>query len=237
MGEAVIIVAGSSGNLGGRIVKFLSERKVRVRALVRQGAPEEKIKRLKTLGIEVIPVDFDNHQELTKACRDGTCVVSALSGLREVIVDAQSKLLEGAVKAGVPRFIPSDYSIDFLKVPPGSNRNLDLRREFHQRLNASPLSATSIFNGAFTDMLTGKAPFILFKLRRVLCWQSPDQKMDFTTIQDTANYTSLAALDPATPRYLRIAGDQISARDLSAIVTEITGQEFRPFCPGNLAAL
>jgi len=61
--------------------------------------------------------------------------VSALAGLRDVIVEAQTVLLDAAIKAGVPRFIPSDDSIDFTKFPAGENRNLDLRREFHQRLD------------------------------------------------------------------------------------------------------
>ncbi len=52
--------------------------------------------------------------------------MSALNGLREVTVDRQGVLLDGAVRAGVPRFISSDYSADFTKTPPGGNRNLDL---------------------------------------------------------------------------------------------------------------
>jgi hypothetical protein len=38
-----------------------------------------------------------------------------LAGLREVVIDAQKKLLDAAIAAGVPRFIPSDYSLDFTK--------------------------------------------------------------------------------------------------------------------------
>jgi hypothetical protein len=48
-------------------------------------------------------------------CRGAGCVVSALAGLRPVIVDTQSRLLEAAVAAGVKRLIPSDSSIDFTK--------------------------------------------------------------------------------------------------------------------------
>jgi len=40
-------------------------------------------------------------------------VVSALAGLRDVIVETQAALLDAAIKARVPRFIPSDFSIDF----------------------------------------------------------------------------------------------------------------------------
>jgi hypothetical protein len=56
--------------------------------------------------------------------------VSALNGLHDVIIGRQSRLLEAAVLARVPRFIPSDFSADFTKTQLGQNRNFDLRREF-----------------------------------------------------------------------------------------------------------
>jgi hypothetical protein len=83
-------------------------------------------------------------------------------------VETQTVLLDAAIKADVPHFIPSDYSIDFTKFPAGENRNLDLRRDFHKRLDKTSISATTIFNGAFADMLTGQMPLILFRLKRVL---------------------------------------------------------------------
>jgi nucleoside-diphosphate-sugar epimerase len=86
-------------------------------------------------------------------------------------------------------------------------------------------------------MLTGQAPFILFKLRRVLYWGNPDQRMDFTTINDTAAFTAAAALDPSTPRTLRIAGEQTSARELAKTASEITGKRFRLLRAGSLKTL
>jgi nucleoside-diphosphate-sugar epimerase len=166
-----------------------------------------------------------------------SCVVSALQGLGDVIVDLQRTLLEGAIKADVPRFIPSDYSIDFTKLPPGENRNLDLRRDFHRHLDKSSIRATTIFNGAFADMLTGRMLLIRFVLKRVLYWGDTDQRMDFTTMDDTAAFTAYAALDPSTPRFLRIAGDQLSARELTAVVREVTGKEFRLLRAGSLEML
>jgi hypothetical protein len=164
-------------------------------------------------------------------------VVSVLAGLRDVIVESQTVLLDAAIKTGVPRFIPSDYSIDFTEFPPGENRNLDLRRDFHQRLENTSIRATTIFNGAFAEMLTGQMPLILFKRKRVLYWGDADQRMDFTTMDDTAAFTASAALDPSTPRFLRIAGDQLSARELAAVVSEATGEEFRLFRAGGLGML
>ncbi len=125
----------------------------------------------------------------------------------------------------------------FHQFPPGENRNLDLRRDFHERLDKTSIRATTIFNGAFAEMLTGQMPLILFKRKRVLYWGDADQRMDFTTIDDTAAFTASAALDPSTPRFLRIAGDQLSARELAAVVSEVTGKKFRLFRAGGLGML
>jgi hypothetical protein len=113
-------------------------------------------------------------------------VVSALSGVRDVIVEAQGRLLEAAVAAGVPRFMPSDFAVDFRGHRPGTNRNLDLRREFMERLDAAPIRATSVLCGMFADLLKGTAPMVIPRIRRVVYWGDADQRLDFTTIDDTA---------------------------------------------------
>jgi nucleoside-diphosphate-sugar epimerase len=237
MENATIVLAGATGNLGGRIARAILERGANVRAVVRHHSDPDKVKQLRTWGAAIAEVDFNSVPELTEACLGGACVISALSGLRDVIVEVQTSLLKAAVEAGVPRFIPSDYSIDFTKLPPGTNRNLDLRREFHARLDQAPIAITSILNGMFTDMLTGQAPFILFKIKRVIYWEKADQQMDFTTMDDTANFTAAAALDASTPKFLRIAGDQLSARGLVEVVSEVTGEKFRLLRAGGLRRL
>jgi uncharacterized protein YbjT (DUF2867 family) len=234
VGSSVVVVAGATGSLGGLIARSLRERGERVRAIVRPGTARGKALQLQQLGVNVVEADYANAAQLTRACDGASCVVSALAGLRDVMVDAQTSLLDAAVKAGVPRFIPSDYAIDFYKLPNGHNRNLDLRREFSARLDAAPIAATSVLAGMFADMLTGQAPFILFRIHRVVYWQNADQLMDFTTMEDTAAFTARAALDHHAPRFLRIAGDVASARELAAIASSVTGEEFKLLRAGDL---
>src|SRR5271154_4874225 len=147
MNNPTIVVAGASGNLGERIVKALRERGADVRAIVRRETTQEKVERLQKLGAAIATVDMGNLAEVTEGCAGASCVVSSLQGLRDVIVDSQTILLDGAIEAGVARFIPSDFSIDFTKLPAGENRNLDLRRDFHERLDKTSIGATSILNG------------------------------------------------------------------------------------------
>ena len=231
-----IILVGGTGALGYLICQELRTAGAAVRALVRADSAAAAVSRLREQGAEVVAVDFADAGQLQRAFAGGTCCVSAVSGLRDVIVDLQTQLLKAAVAAGVPRFIPSDFCIDYTKMAPGPNRNLDLRREFNQRLDQAPLAATSILNGMFTDLLTGQAPVVLFGPRRVLYWGRKTQRLDFTTMADTATYTAAAALDSSTPRYLRIAGDVRDAEGLRQAATEATGQPFRFLRPGGLGA-
>ncbi|GAB3242013.1 hypothetical protein GCM10027346_37940 [Hymenobacter seoulensis] len=214
--NTTILVAGATGELGGRIVAALLQRGAAVRALVRATTDEVKVAELTRQGVDVRRVELTDTAGLTQACAGVACVVSALAGLREVIVDAQSRLLTAAVAAGVPRFIPSDFCSDYTQERPGENRNFDLRREFQQHLDKAPIAATSILNGAFGEILTYNLPLLDFRQQQVGYWDDAEWKIDFTTMADTAAYTAAAALDATTPRFLRIASFQVSPRQLAA---------------------
>ena len=230
-----ILVAGGTGNLGGRIIRDLIKRGAEVRAIVRQGTDSEKTEKLTNLGAEVIAVEISNAEEIKQACEGVTCVVSALSGLHEVIVAAQTQLLDAAIAAGVPRFIPSDFASDFTRLSEGDNRNFDLRKEFHKTLDKSPIASTSIMNGAFADILTYGTPIYDFRNYSVGYWgDDADWKIDFTTMDNTADYTAAAALDSETPRVLRIASFQVSPKDLVSIGGEVKKQEFKLVSLGSL---
>ena len=146
-------------------------------------------------------------------------------------------LLDGAIQAKVPRFIPSDYSTDFTNLKDGGNRNFDLRREFHTHLIGAPIQATSIFNGAFMELLTGNMPLILYKQKKILYWGIPSVKMDFTTTYNIAAFTAQVALDNNTPRYLRIAGDSVTATEVKDMMTDITGVKFGLLRPGGIGLI
>jgi uncharacterized protein YbjT (DUF2867 family) len=237
MSDRVTVLAGATGHLGGLIARELRARGARVRAIIRPGTPRGSVTTLEQLGVAVAEADYRNAAQLERACESASCVVSALSGLDDVILGAQTALLQASISAGVRRFIPSDFAIDFTKLPDGGNRNLDLRRRFHRRLAGAPIASTSILNGMFADLLTGQAPFILFRFRRVVYWQDADQPMDFTTMRDTAAFTAAAALDPTTPDILRIAGQVATARDLAAIAGAVTGEPFKLVRAGALGRL
>ncbi len=237
MANAVVALAGASGDLGFRIAQALIDRGAEVRALVRPDVSAAERTRLEAIGLHVNEADPRDRDALAAACAGSSCVVSALNGVREVIIDRQGVLLDAAVQAGVPRFIPSDYSADFTRTIPGQNRNFDLRREFMARADKTPIKVTSILNGAFLDLLGAEMPIIQPRIHRVLYWHDVNQLLDFTAKDDVARYTAAAALDDATPRILRIAGDSVSARDIAAAMSAVSGERYRPLWAGSLGSL
>ena len=230
-----ILLAGGTGNLGGRIVRSLAGLNASVTLVVRKGSRLTNLDPSVTNTVKIVEVSKFNAEELKPALEGVDCVISALQGLEDVIVDAQGQLLDAAVKAGVQRFIPSDFALDFTKLPAGNNRNFDLRRKFHEKLESASIQQVSVYNGAFAEILSYNTPLLDFKKQSVGYWgDNPDWKMDFTTMDDTAAFTAAAAMGASAPKGLQIAGFQVSPNDLVTLATTITGKAYTLNSMGSL---
>lgn len=239
--QTVIVVAGAQGNLGKLVCEALlaqarmAGQDVLVRGLVRKGRTPAPLPASDTADPRLViePVDYANDDDLRHVCAGAYSVVSTLQGLEEVIVGVQSRLLKAAIAHNVRRFIPSDFSGDFTKLPEGSHRNFDLRRRFHQAADAimrqsqAKIEFTSIFQGAFTELLGSGWVLFDYKKRQVGYFGSPDAMMEYTTWQNTAEFAAAAALDPnPTPRYLFIAGQRMTPREAQRVAKQVTGVDF-----------
>ncbi|GAB3899030.1 Rossmann-fold NAD(P)-binding domain-containing protein [Spirosoma agri] len=93
---------------------------------------------------------------------------------------------------------------------------------------ATSIQATSVFNGAFADILTYNTPILNLKEKSIGYWgEKADWPLDFTMMDDTAAFTAEVALDDTAPRNLQIASFQVSPTKLMQEVKQATGQEFR----------
>src|SRR5678810_894544 len=98
MANDLIILAGATGRLGRLIAASLIERGARVRALTRRGGSHDTSD-LRRKGVSIAEVDYFSKAEMVAACGGGACIVSALSGLEDVLLDSQSQLLDAAIAA------------------------------------------------------------------------------------------------------------------------------------------
>lgn len=233
--ENIILVAGATGSLGEKICRELLKRGAEVRALVRPESNPEKTEALRKAGVTIFTADFNDSSQLKAACEGVSCVVSALAGLHEVIVKAQSQLLDAAADAGVRRFIPSDFCTDYTQLPNGCNRNFDLRKTFSQIAESRKIRLTSVFNGAFSYVLRFGIPLLDQKNQSIAYYEGKsDWKIDFTSLEDTAAFTAAAALDDTAPRFFRIAGFRVSPEDFVQLSEKVFGTPFRMENQGTL---
>lgn len=232
-----VLVVGGTGNLGGQIVEELTRVGARVRVLLRD---EGGARRLDD-AVHTVVGDLRDVGSLESACEGVETIVSAVQGGPDVIVDGQLRLLDAGQRAGVRRFIPSDYSFDFFKLPEGANVNSDWRRAFAQAA-ASQRGTTQVvhvLNGCFLDMnvLFGFLGAFDLAAGSLSLWGDGNEAMDFTTYRDTARFTAHAATDADVPDVFAVAGDTLTFWELKRTVEQASGRALSVVRHGSLADL
>lgn len=110
----MILVVGSTGILGGEICRRLREAGQPVRGFVRSTSGEEKVGRLKAMGVETVLGDLRDPASLARACNGvdtvittATTTLSMQPGDSIPVTDQQGQLdlVKAAQEAGVKRFV------------------------------------------------------------------------------------------------------------------------------------
>lgn len=232
--KPVVLVVGSTGMLGSKIISALLEKGATVvKAMVRPGSDtkeenRQKSEQMKAQGAIIVEGDLMKPETLLPICEGVDVVVSAV-GNNQTTVPGQKNLIDAAKAQGVKRFIPSDYSVDYRKLDYGDNDNLDKRKEVFSYLQQSGLEYTLILNGAFMDNVgTPYMPQFNFDNNTFEYWGDGETPLDFTTTNDTAKYVAEAVSDPSLVNTaLEVAGEVLSNKQLLAAYEEATGKKLQ----------
>jgi nucleoside-diphosphate-sugar epimerase len=230
-----VLLIGATGLLGSEICKaILAREDLSLRALRRPGKPEADAE-LASLGIEVFHGDVLDPQSLQPAMTGVNVVVCALPNDPRSFVPGHRNLLQAAENAGVSRFVPSDFAIDFFKLDSDENFNLAMRKEvapLYERRRVRPIH---ILNGAFMDtLLDPRSRFIDWERGTVRYFGDGKQACDFTSVADTAQYVAYVCADPEAPEVLRVAGDVLTIPEFAAAVSRGTGKTIEALPAGTV---
>jgi uncharacterized protein YbjT (DUF2867 family) len=151
-----ILVAGSTGFVGGEVALRLQQRKHQVRALVRGGTAHSKSRDLQGAGIEVVSGDLTSPETLPAACEGVETVVSTVTsmptgsndGLRRVDHEGTMALISAAERAGVKRFVYVSYSGNIREDSPLETA----KRDCENRLLQGPMQAVILRPSYFMEM-------------------------------------------------------------------------------------
>jgi uncharacterized protein YbjT (DUF2867 family) len=226
-----VLLAGSTGMLGGRIAHHLLDRPdAAVRLLVRPGGPGDPAKKEALRGFEergatVVDGDVTDAASLDAATAGVDVVVSALQGGPDTIVDGQVALARAAQRNGARRIVPSDFAADLFVAPPGQHPFFDWRRTADEAIAELGIEHVHVLNGAFLDGFA--ASLVDHAARTVTFWGTGDELIEATTVGDTARYTARAALDRGVPSgKFGVIGSRISAAAVADTAERLTGQRY-----------
>ena len=143
-----VAIAGASGSLGSVIFqKLVASGKFKVRVLRRLGSSSQF-----PAGTDVVDVDFGSADAVKTALTGQDAVVSALSTGGE---GSQKALVDGAVAAGVKRFLPSDFGSNLdnpnAQKLPVYGPKIEGQRYLEERAKGTGLTWTRVYNNAFLD--------------------------------------------------------------------------------------
>ena len=227
----VVLLAGSTGMLGGRIAHHLLDQpNAEVRLLVRSGGPTDPAKKevlrdFEERGAVVVHGDVSDPESLQAPTAGVDIVVSALQGGPDVIIDGQVALARAAKRNGARRIVPSDFAADLFAAPPGQHPFFDWRRAADGAIAEMGLEHVHLLNGAFLD---GLAPSLFdHEARTVSYWGTGDELIEATTVDDTARFTAHVALDRSVPSgKFGVIGARVSVSLLADIVEQATGYRY-----------
>jgi len=142
-----------------------------------------------------------------------------------------------AKTAGVKRFIPSDYSLDYTNIPANENSsNGAMRQLVYDAIKKSGLEYTIILGGAFMELILSR--FINTSENSINIWGNGDEPLDISLTNDYATMTAEAIFDPAAINSkFEFASEVTSFNKIIRDYEEVTGKKLNVKNLGTVAEL
>ena len=120
-------------------------------------------------------------------------VICAYLGDNDFMVDSQKLLIDAAEAEQVPRYIASDWALDYTKLKVGDLPAKDPMIEIKSYLETKKsVKGVHVLNGAFMELFE-----MAFQQKEVGYWGTGEERWDMTSYEDCAGFTAAAAMDPS----------------------------------------
>jgi len=194
----MVLVAGSTGMVGGEICRILARKGQKVRALVRPSADQVSVQALVEAGVEIAEGDVREPRSLERACKGVRNVISTVSSmptryragdndLSSVDDRGTKNLVDAARAARAESFVlvsfPGDVSFPLH----------DAKREAERYLQASKLTWTILYPTFFTEVWLSALVGFDFGKASVRLYGTGENAVSFVSFRDVA---AVAAAGP-----------------------------------------
>ncbi|RWA07672.1 hypothetical protein EKO27_g7446 [Xylaria grammica] len=218
-----VAIAGSTGSLGSVVLEKVLEAGFDVTVLTRQGGGHSF-----PPSVKVAEVDYDSLDSLTNALQGQDAVVSTIAS---AALSKQLLLVEAAVKAGVKRFIPSEFGSNTVHPKtsqlPSYADKVAIRKALEKEAEAGGITYTVVINGPFLDWGLQNGFVANVKARRFTLWNGGDQLFSATTLATIARAVAGVLKHPEETknRAVYVQDAAVSSNQLLELGKKATGSD------------
>lgn len=197
-----IAIAGITGTLARLITKHLLKHpSVHINGLCR--TPSKLSASLRSNPrLTVFQCEANETTVIREAVRKVDAVICCYLGDNNVMVEGQKHLIDACIAEGVPRYIASDWCMDFRKLSFGDHPPKDPMKHIQAYLeeHEDQIAAVHILNACFLER-----PWVGLWDAENECfnyWGTGDEKWEFTSYDNAAEFTAEVALDNEATGFL-----------------------------------
>jgi hypothetical protein len=196
---------------------LLKQDNVETIALTRKAS--EKAQRLAAAGATLrVVADLSDEACVVEALRGVDTLVVATAASEEIVTKLEPLWLAAAVKAGVTRFVPTEFGCHTVSIELGDGELFDIKKAMHERIFAAGIGYTFVFAGGFHDYFLPNTRFF-----DAITTFGDDMEHEIYThaIADIGAVAALAVTDARTLNHcVQIDYKSISQRRMLELVRE-----------------
>ncbi|KAL9618675.1 MAG: hypothetical protein Q9160_006642 [Pyrenula sp. 1 TL-2023] len=170
-----VALAGATGNLGPAVLNALLDAKFNVTVLTRQGSKSSVPE-----SVKAVAVDYESIESLEKALQGQDALISTLP------IMSQKALVDAAIKAGVKRYIPSEFGTDVLHPRtidlPVFMPKVQVTQYLEQVAKEGRITYTRVVSGIFLDWCLQMGLFLNWRERKIELVDGGDRPMTATML-------------------------------------------------------
>lgn len=155
--------------------------------------------------IRITQGDSTNDAALRAFAKGCDVVICCYLGDNALMTDGQMKLIDACESEGVPRYIASDYTLDYRKLEYGQLPPKDPMKYVQKYLEAKKgVAAVHVLIGAFMETFFS-AYFGIFdpESRSFAFWGTGDEVWESTTYDNAAEFVAAVAMDETATGFQR----------------------------------
>jgi len=226
MAYRTVAVLGGTGNLGSHIVKALAKNGFSVEVFTQSDPAKAESAFSQLSKVKTVKVDYSSTESLVSAFKGIDAVVSVVGSFQ---INLQTTVIEAAVKAGVKRFIPSEFGADTFAPYTAEEPIYGGKRAVVKALKSheDKMSWTGIVTGFFFDEEQGALLFVDPVKKTATIFGSGDAKVSVTRRHDIGEYVAAVLANPSQTanKVVRVAGGKVSQNELLSAFKSKTGAE------------